>query len=54
MALNSGFTDGVGEIWLDEVQCAGTETRLVHCQSRPLGSHDCGHGDDAGVRCVLV
>ena len=47
----TGFTNGVGQIWLDNVQCRGTETRLIDCPANALGSHNCGHIEDAGVRC---
>ena len=50
-ALTSGFTNGAGQIWLDDVQCTGTETRLIDCPARPLGQHNCAHSEDAGVRC---
>ena len=45
-------TDGTGQIWLDNVQCAGTETRLIDCPRNALGSHNCGHSEDAGVNCI--
>ena len=44
--------DGTGQIWLDNVNCVGNETRLIDCPANPLGSHDCGHFEDAGVRCT--
>ena len=43
--------DGTGQIWLDQVGCAGSETRLIDCTRNPLGQHDCVHFEDAGVRC---
>ena len=52
VALTSGFTNGAGVIWLDDVQCRGTETRLIDCPARPLGQHNCAHIEDAGVRCT--
>ena len=52
VALFTGFTNGAGQIWLDNVQCRGTERRLIDCPANPLGSHNCGHIEDAGVRCV--
>ena len=42
---------GPGQIWLDDVECLGTETRLIDCPSNSLGVHNCGHFEDAGVRC---
>ena len=54
VALTSGFTNGnpVSRIWLDNVRCTGRETRLIDCPANPLGSHNCVHSEDAGVRCV--
>ena len=44
--------DGTGkQIWLDNLQCTGTETRLVNCQRNAFGTHNCGHSEDVGVTC---
>ncbi|XP_053120391.1 deleted in malignant brain tumors 1 protein-like [Hemicordylus capensis] len=45
------FGSGAGRIWLDNVQCTGTESTLSQCPARPWGEHDCSHGEDAGVVC---
>ncbi len=37
---------------MDEVACVGTETRLIDCPANPLGTHNCGHFEDAGVSCT--
>ena len=47
----SAVPDGAGRIWLDNVQCRGTESRLIDCTANALGSHNCVHSEDAGVRC---
>ena len=52
--ITTGFTKGIFDIWLDDVQCAGTESQLIDCPARPLGSEDCYHFQDAGVSCPPV
>ena len=52
VVLSFGFTQGFGPIWLDEVDCSGFESQLVDCSSNSIGVNDCGHHQDAGVRCT--
>ena len=52
MALSgSNVADGIGQIWLDEVSCAGTEDELLECVASTIGNHNCDHSRDAGVAC---
>ena len=53
-ALTTGFADGTGQIWLDNVQCIGNETTLASCNHPAFGSHNCIHSEDAGVRCAAA
>ncbi|NXS63443.1 DMBT1 protein, partial [Brachypteracias leptosomus] len=48
----AAFGPGSGPIWLDDVQCRGTEATLSQCPSRPWGDNNCNHGEDASVVCT--
>ncbi|XP_078017882.1 uncharacterized protein LOC117268252 isoform X2 [Epinephelus lanceolatus] len=48
------FGAGTGQIWLDDVGCSGSERSLTQCQHNGYGTHNCGHGEDAGVVCSGV
>ncbi|NXN10699.1 NETR protein, partial [Indicator maculatus] len=45
------FGRGHDPIWLDELQCTGSEPSLFSCQARDWGHNNCVHGEDAGVVC---
>ena len=47
----AAFGQGSGQIWLDNVACTGSETRLIDCPASTIGTHNCVHSEDAGVRC---
>uniref|UniRef100_H0W0W3 Soluble scavenger receptor cysteine-rich domain-containing protein SSC5D n=1 Tax=Cavia porcellus TaxID=10141 RepID=H0W0W3_CAVPO len=38
-------------ILLDDVRCAGPERTLLQCTHAGVGTHNCGHEEDAGVVC---
>ena len=46
------FGPGTGQIWLDDVQCTGTETSIEDCSHSEFGVHNCFHSNDAGVVCI--
>ena len=51
---NAHFGQGTGAIFLDNVNCAGTETTLLSCPSNAVGVHNCQHSEDAGVFCPTI
>ena len=55
-ALSAGTAKvkGRGFMLLDDVQCRGNEKSLADCRSNGWGQHNCGHGEDAGVKCGNV
>jgi len=38
-------------IWLDGVQCTGTESSLAECRHWGWGVSDCNHNDDVSIAC---
>lgn len=51
-AYDTVFGAGQGPIWLDNVNCSGTETSLTECGHNGLGISNCAHNEDIGVRCI--
>lgn len=46
------FGRGTGSIWLDNVECKGTENAISECRASTQGVNSCNHGQDAGVICA--
>ncbi|CAN0231784.1 unnamed protein product [Bubo scandiacus] len=47
----AAFGEGTGPIWLEQVECRGTEPSLQDCWARPGDSGACRHKEDAAVHC---
>jgi len=44
---------GSGRIWLDDMQCSGSESSLGECRNRGWGVHNCAHREDVAISCPL-
>ena len=51
IAAKEGNDQGTGTIWLDEVSCTKTDTRLLDCGHDAIGVSDCGHNEDVYLAC---
>ena len=45
------YGEGTGHIWLEDVNCTGTEFIIEDCSHSGWGSK-CNHGEDAGAKCL--
>ena len=52
--INLEYGEGTGEILMNEVNCNGSESKIINCSASTWLYHTCSHGDDAGVSCHHV
>ena len=50
--LYAFFGQGSEHIFMDDVQCTGTESSLDQCGHNGWTVHNCGHNKDASVICT--
>ncbi|OXB53133.1 hypothetical protein ASZ78_013006, partial [Callipepla squamata] len=48
----AAFGEGTGPVWLEQVECRGTETSLQACWARTGDGSACQHKEDAAVNCL--
>ena len=39
-------------IWLADVACNGSESRLIDCSHAGIGNENCDHSEDVGIICT--
>ncbi|XP_065434798.1 deleted in malignant brain tumors 1 protein-like [Chrysemys picta bellii] len=47
----AAFGEGTGPIWVETLNCRGTESSLWDCPAKPWGESNCDHKEDAAVNC---
>ena len=50
--IGNHYGAGSGPIWLNNVQCSGSETNITECQRSDWGRHNCTHDNDVSVSCI--
>jgi len=45
------YGTGTGQIWLENIQCRGTEADINDCSHNGWGVHSCEHYDDVAISC---
>ncbi|XP_062373446.1 deleted in malignant brain tumors 1 protein-like [Sardina pilchardus] len=48
------FGQSSGDIWMSDVECVGSESRVKDCNAQRWGAENCGYHQDAGVICSGV
>jgi len=49
--IGNNYGAGSGPIWLDYVQCAGTENDITECPHNSWGINKCSHSEDVSMSC---
>ena len=52
-ATAAGFGVANGPVLIDETRCIGNETRLANCRHNGVGTLNCDHSRDVGLRCQI-
>lgn len=46
------YGQGSGPIWIDDISCLGSETRIEDCNNGGWESSTCSHGEDVSISCI--
>ncbi|WAR30551.1 DMBT1-like protein [Mya arenaria] len=50
----TGVGTGRGPIWMDDLECQGSEALVQNCSFKGWGEHNCGHSEDAGKFSIMA
>lgn len=50
-AIKNGYNEGTWKIYINDLNCTGTESSLWDCPMNGLKDYYCYHYDDAAVAC---
>ena len=52
--MTTTYNQNSEHVWLDELNCVGTEVTIANCSNGGWGNHDfdCSNDEVAGVRCA--
>ncbi len=52
---NSSFSEASSTtpIWMGELRCLGTESRLIDCPANTIEAEDCSHSEDVALICTV-
>jgi hypothetical protein len=51
LAFGTNGNEGSGKIWIDDLECQGSEDTIGQCPSSRWGEHNCAHQEDVHVTC---
>lgn len=51
VVVGKDYGEASGPIWLDDIDCKGTESHLFTCGFKGWGMTDCTHKEDVGIIC---
>ena len=50
--LKCSYSSGTGRVWLDDLRCTTSDTRLVSCSQLTIGTTTCSHSEDIAIFCT--